>query len=291
MLGEILIGGMASLLICMFLGPKFIDFMREREFGQHIREEGPEGHHEKAGTPTMGGLLILLVDRRAVPDPQRVPRRQPGRARHGARERRARLRRRLDEDREPALARRVRPVQAARAGRDRDRAVVRRHRVRAPAGDPALPHHRRLDRPRPALPGAHLPRARGGDERREPDRRPRRPGRGLGGDRAARLHGDDVHHDRPGGPRAPVRVPGGRVRRVPLVQLVPGGDLHGRHRVAGLRRRHRGARRDDPDRAAPDRDRRHLRDREPVGGDPGDRVPALPPARVPHGARSTTTSS
>jgi phospho-N-acetylmuramoyl-pentapeptide-transferase len=59
-MGEILIGGMASMLICIFLGPKFIDFMRDREFGQHIREEGPEGHHEKAGTPTMGGLLILL---------------------------------------------------------------------------------------------------------------------------------------------------------------------------------------------------------------------------------------
>src|SRR5918992_1268598 len=59
-LGEILIGGIASLLMCVFLGPKFIDFLREKEFGQHIREEGPEGHHEKAGTPTMGGLLMLL---------------------------------------------------------------------------------------------------------------------------------------------------------------------------------------------------------------------------------------
>src|SRR3712207_8567705 len=60
LLGEILIAGMAALLICMFLGPKFVDGVRRREFGQHIREEGPEGHHEKAGTPTMGGLLILL---------------------------------------------------------------------------------------------------------------------------------------------------------------------------------------------------------------------------------------
>jgi phospho-N-acetylmuramoyl-pentapeptide-transferase len=59
-LGEILIGGMASLLICAFLGPKFIDYLREKEFGQHIREEGPEGHHGKAGTPTMGGLIMLL---------------------------------------------------------------------------------------------------------------------------------------------------------------------------------------------------------------------------------------
>jgi phospho-N-acetylmuramoyl-pentapeptide-transferase len=58
--GEILIAGMASLLICTFLGPRFIDFLREKEFGQHIREEGPEGHHGKAGTPTMGGLVIFL---------------------------------------------------------------------------------------------------------------------------------------------------------------------------------------------------------------------------------------
>ena len=59
-MGEILIGGMASLLICIFLGPKYIEYLREKEFGQHIREEGPEGHHIKAGTPTMGGLLIFL---------------------------------------------------------------------------------------------------------------------------------------------------------------------------------------------------------------------------------------
>jgi phospho-N-acetylmuramoyl-pentapeptide-transferase len=60
-MGEILIGGMASLLICMFLGPRFIEFLRAREFGQHIREEGPAGHHGKAGTPTMGGLAIFLA--------------------------------------------------------------------------------------------------------------------------------------------------------------------------------------------------------------------------------------
>ncbi len=60
-MGTILIGGMASLLICIFLGPKFIQGLREREFGQHIREEGPEGHHGKAGTPTMGGIVIFLA--------------------------------------------------------------------------------------------------------------------------------------------------------------------------------------------------------------------------------------
>jgi phospho-N-acetylmuramoyl-pentapeptide-transferase len=61
MLGEILIGGMASLLICVFVGPRFIDYLRVSEFGQHIREEGPAGHIGKAGTPTMGGLAVFLA--------------------------------------------------------------------------------------------------------------------------------------------------------------------------------------------------------------------------------------
>ena len=60
-MGEILIGGTAALLICIFLSPKFIAFLRFREFGQNIREEGPEGHHEKAGTPTMGGIIIFTA--------------------------------------------------------------------------------------------------------------------------------------------------------------------------------------------------------------------------------------
>ena len=60
-MGRILFGGTAALLICLFLSPKFIEFLREREFGQQIREEGPEGHHQKAGTPTMGGILINVA--------------------------------------------------------------------------------------------------------------------------------------------------------------------------------------------------------------------------------------
>jgi phospho-N-acetylmuramoyl-pentapeptide-transferase len=61
MLGEILIAGMAAMLICIFLGPRFIDYLRVKEFGQQIREEGPEEHHEKAGTPTMGGLIVFTA--------------------------------------------------------------------------------------------------------------------------------------------------------------------------------------------------------------------------------------
>src|SRR3712207_5694633 len=60
-MGEILIGGTAALLICIFLSPKFIEFLRVKEFGQNIREEGPEGHHSKAGTPTMGGIIIFTA--------------------------------------------------------------------------------------------------------------------------------------------------------------------------------------------------------------------------------------
>ena len=60
-MGEILIAGTASLLICCFLGPKFIAFIRDREFGQNIREEGPSGHHAKAGTPTLGGIIIFTA--------------------------------------------------------------------------------------------------------------------------------------------------------------------------------------------------------------------------------------
>jgi len=59
--GRVLIAGTASLLMCVFLSPKFIVFLRTREFGQNIREEGPQGHHSKAGTPTMGGIIIFAA--------------------------------------------------------------------------------------------------------------------------------------------------------------------------------------------------------------------------------------
>jgi phospho-N-acetylmuramoyl-pentapeptide-transferase len=58
---ELVIGGAAALLFCVFLSPRFIEYLRERSFGQHIRAEGPAGHHVKAGTPTMGGVVILLA--------------------------------------------------------------------------------------------------------------------------------------------------------------------------------------------------------------------------------------
>jgi phospho-N-acetylmuramoyl-pentapeptide-transferase len=58
--GEVLIAGMAAMLITIFVGPRFIEYLRLKEFGQQIREEGPQDHHAKAGTPTMGGLIVFL---------------------------------------------------------------------------------------------------------------------------------------------------------------------------------------------------------------------------------------
>jgi phospho-N-acetylmuramoyl-pentapeptide-transferase len=49
---------MTALLLSILLGPWLIATLRAFQIGQHIREEGPQSHQKKAGTPTMGGLLI-----------------------------------------------------------------------------------------------------------------------------------------------------------------------------------------------------------------------------------------
>jgi phospho-N-acetylmuramoyl-pentapeptide-transferase len=58
---RVLAAGVIAMVVSIIVGPKFIAFLRRNEFGQHIREEGPEAHRIKQGTPTMGGLLILVV--------------------------------------------------------------------------------------------------------------------------------------------------------------------------------------------------------------------------------------
>ena len=50
-----------ALLIGLVLGPWLIRKLRELQVGQYIREEGPQSHQSKAGTPTMGGLLICVA--------------------------------------------------------------------------------------------------------------------------------------------------------------------------------------------------------------------------------------
>lgn len=57
---EILIPIVVSFLITVLVSPLFIPVLRRLKFGQSIREEGPRAHYKKAGTPTMGGIIILL---------------------------------------------------------------------------------------------------------------------------------------------------------------------------------------------------------------------------------------
>lgn len=47
-------------LISVLLSPIFIPFLRRLKFGQSIRDEGPKSHQKKSGTPTMGGVMIIL---------------------------------------------------------------------------------------------------------------------------------------------------------------------------------------------------------------------------------------
>lgn len=47
-------------LITVLLSPIFIPFLKRLKFGQSIREEGPKSHQKKTGTPTMGGVMILI---------------------------------------------------------------------------------------------------------------------------------------------------------------------------------------------------------------------------------------
>jgi phospho-N-acetylmuramoyl-pentapeptide-transferase len=51
---------LTALFLCVVLGPWLINRLRQFEIGQYIREEGPKSHQKKAGTPTMGGILIII---------------------------------------------------------------------------------------------------------------------------------------------------------------------------------------------------------------------------------------
>ncbi|GAC21429.1 phospho-N-acetylmuramoyl-pentapeptide-transferase [Paraglaciecola arctica] len=52
---------LTALLIAVIIGPKMIRWLQRMQIGQTIRDDGPESHFAKSGTPTMGGLLILAA--------------------------------------------------------------------------------------------------------------------------------------------------------------------------------------------------------------------------------------
>src|SRR6185312_291581 len=57
---RILAAAITALLLSFILGPWFIAKLKSRQIGETIRKDGPESHKKKAGTPTMGGSLILF---------------------------------------------------------------------------------------------------------------------------------------------------------------------------------------------------------------------------------------
>src|SRR5688500_5538626 len=50
-----------ALLVCFVAGPPMIEWLRSVKLGQKVRELGPQSHLVKAGTPTMGGILIVTA--------------------------------------------------------------------------------------------------------------------------------------------------------------------------------------------------------------------------------------
>lgn len=57
---SIAIPALSAFFVTLILGPGLIKFLHRLKFGQFIREEGPESHLKKSGTPTMGGILFLI---------------------------------------------------------------------------------------------------------------------------------------------------------------------------------------------------------------------------------------
>jgi phospho-N-acetylmuramoyl-pentapeptide-transferase len=58
---RVALANLSALFLALTLGPRMIRTLSALSFGQHIREEGPQSHQRKAGTPTMGGVLIVVA--------------------------------------------------------------------------------------------------------------------------------------------------------------------------------------------------------------------------------------
>ena len=54
------VAAITALLLAFFIGPIIINYLKNKQIGETIRVEGPESHMQKAGTPTMGGVIILM---------------------------------------------------------------------------------------------------------------------------------------------------------------------------------------------------------------------------------------
>jgi len=54
-----IVSTLTALIISLYFGPKLIKYLQDMQIGQTVRDDGPESHLSKSGTPTMGGILIL----------------------------------------------------------------------------------------------------------------------------------------------------------------------------------------------------------------------------------------
>ncbi len=57
---SVVLAAAVAFMVTVLLGSTFIEFLQSRKFGQFVREEGPQTHLIKAGTPTMGGVVMLM---------------------------------------------------------------------------------------------------------------------------------------------------------------------------------------------------------------------------------------
>ncbi|MFC2134521.1 phospho-N-acetylmuramoyl-pentapeptide-transferase [Bacteroidota bacterium] len=54
------LAAITGLFLSFYVGPKVINYLKMKQIGETIKEEGPESHKSKAGTPTMGGIIIII---------------------------------------------------------------------------------------------------------------------------------------------------------------------------------------------------------------------------------------
>ena len=284
-MGEILIAGMAAMLICIFLGPRFIEYLRLKEFGQHIREDGPEEHHEKAGTPTMGGLIVFTAI--SIPYLVLSDRDVASLAVFGvalgcaalgfadditklAKRRSLGLSARWKLVFQFLLAAGLYYVASEEVGLD---SVIE---LRIADAELDIPDWTYLLLIFLVIAGASnaVNLTDGLD------------GLAAGCCAIVLLAYTAITFVTNGQDDLSLLSAClvGRLRRLPLVQRVPGVHLHGGHGLARARRRDRRPRGDDPDRGAADHHRRHLRDRGALGRAPGLQLQGLPPPRPADGA-------
>lgn len=56
-----ILAALTALVFALWFGPRMIQWLRQRQLGQQVRQDGPQSHYSKAGTPTMGGAIILIA--------------------------------------------------------------------------------------------------------------------------------------------------------------------------------------------------------------------------------------